>query len=243
MSDLHPTIISSYDGGKHNANLDETISRLEAEARYRDLSTIIIIPAFDTVSTRIVASWLNMFSPPNQKLVRLFAQGMEVGEAYSRTLETILNHPELSKFKYLLTLEHDNAPPCDGLVNILMRAEAHPEFAAIGGLYFTKGYGGVAQIWGDPNVHPINFRPQKPDAEGGLKECCGTGMGFTLFRLDTFKDEKLRKPWFKTSQSREEGVATQDLYFWNDARQHGYRCAIDCSIRVGHFDAKDSMMW
>jgi hypothetical protein len=110
-------------------------------------------------------------------------------------------------------------------------------------LYFTKGYGGVAQIWGDPNVHPINFIPQKPDPTGGLKECNGTGMGFTLFRMDMFKDKKLRKPWFKTAQSREEGVATQDLWFWKDARQHGYRCAVDCSVRVGHYDANTDIMW
>lgn len=49
-----------------------------------------------------------------------------------------------------------------------------------------------------------------------------------------FKDPKLRKPWFKTQT--EGGVSTQDLYFWSDARQHGYRCAIDTSVPIGHYD-------
>jgi hypothetical protein len=59
-------------------------------------------------------------------------------------------------------------------------------------------------------------------------------MGFTCFRLDMFKDERLRRPWFVTQTDG--GVSTQDLYFWGDARKHGYRCAIDTSIKVGHYD-------
>jgi hypothetical protein len=59
-------------------------------------------------------------------------------------------------------------------------------------------------------------------------------MGFNVWRLDMFKDERLRKPWFVTQT--DQGVATQDLFFWQNARQYGYRCAIDCSIKVGHYD-------
>ena len=32
------------------------------------------------------------------------------------------------------------------------------------------------------------------------------------------------------------GVGTQDLYFWGDARKYGYRCAIACDVKVGHYD-------
>ena len=119
--------------------------------------------------------------------------------------------------------------------------EAHPEYSCIGGLYFTKGEGGVAQIWGDPKDPVLNFRPQLPDANGGLVECCGTGMGFNLFRMAMFRDDKLRKPWFKTETKQ--GVSTQDLYFWGDARKHGYRAAIDCSVKVGHYDHIQDIMW
>lgn len=49
-----------------------------------------------------------------------------------------------------------------------------------------------------------------------------------------FRDPDLRKPWFKTQT--ENGCATQDLYFWADARKNGYRCAVDCSVLVGHYD-------
>jgi hypothetical protein len=207
---------------------------LKKEAGYKDLSCIQIVPCFGSIPTKVVASWLNLYSPPNAKFVRLFAVGMEVGEAFSSCIANILSNPELAKFKYILTLEHDNIPPGDGIIKLMQRMEEHPEYACIGGLYFTKGPGGVAQIWGDVKDPVTNFRPQLPDPSGGLVECCGTGMGFNLWRLDMFKDEKLRKPWFKTQT--ENGVSTQDLYFWADARKHGYRCAIDCSVKVGHYD-------
>ncbi len=236
-----PVILSSYEPGIHGADLDQTVSRLDREATWKDLSTIRLTPASGSIPTRVVAAWEGLIKPPNGKYTTLWAVGTEVGEAYTRMIEGVLAHPELSTWRYLLCIEHDNAPPPDGLVKLLAQMEAHPEYAAIGGLYFTKGPGGVAQIWGDPREHPVNFRPQKPDPAGGLVECCGTGMGFTVFRLATFRDERLRRPWFKTAASREEGVGTQDLWFWGDARKHGYRCAIDCSVKVGHWDGE--VMW
>jgi hypothetical protein len=239
---MQPQIIAAYDQGVHNKDMSSTITRLEREGAYKDLSTVIIIPALGSIPTKAVASWWNMMTPPNQKVAKFFAVGMEVGAAYSQTIEGILADPNLSTWKYILTLEHDNIPPPDGLLKLLETAEAHPEFAAIGGLYFTKGPGGVAQIWGNVNEAPLNFKPQKP-VLGSLVECNGTGMGFTLFRMAMFKDPKLRRPWFKTAASQTEGVYTQDLYAWTDFKKHGYRAAIDCTVRVGHYDQGSDVTW
>jgi hypothetical protein len=221
------------DVGKHNLDVEASTQRVIDSAAWKNLSTIVLVPAGGTVPTKVVASWLNLYSPPNNQIYRMFAVGMEVGEAYSQAIAAILAHPDLSKFKYLLTLEHDNIPEPDGLVKLLKRMENHPEFDCIGGLYWTKGEGGVPQIWGDPRDPVHNFRPQPP-VPGQLVECCGTGMGFNLWRMSMFADGDLRRPWFKTQT--ENGVATQDLYFWSDARRHGYRCAVDCDVKVGHYD-------
>lgn len=223
------------DHGAHNA-AETTLERLAREGAYKDLSCVVLIPAFGQVPTKVVASWWNMYFPPNQKVFKIFAVGMEVGAAFSSSIEHILQDPMLGKCKYLITMEHDNVAPADGVVKLLQSMEAHPEFDCIGGAYFTKGPQGVFQAWGDPKDPVLNFRPQMPDPAGGLVECCGTGMGFNAWRLDMFRDPDLRKPWFKTTASNEEGCQTQDLYFWSDARKNGYRCAIDCSVKVGHYD-------
>jgi len=230
---MEPQIISSYDPGEHNADLTKTLSRLKKDKAYKDLSCIQIVPAFTSIPTKVVANWLATPTPPNGKYVRLWAVGMEVGKAFSACIESVLANQELAKYKYILTLEHDNVIPPSGIIKLLQAMDDNPEYAAIGGLYFTQGPGGQPQIWGDPKDPVLNFRPQMPIPDT-IQECCGTGMGFTCFRLDMFKDERLRRPWFVTQTDG--GVSTQDLYFWGDARKHGYRCAIDTSIKVGHYD-------
>lgn len=186
-----------------------------------------------------VALWDDV--PPNQAVHRMAAIGMEVGEAFSNAIEQIISHPEIGQWEYILTIEHDNIPPADGVLKLLKRMEAHPEYACVGGLYWTKGISGVPQIWGDPKDPVLNFRPQPP-VPGQLVECCGTGMGFNLWRMSMFKDSRLRKPWFKTVAGKE-GIGTQDLYFWADARKYGYRCAIDCDVLVGHYDVSEDICW
>ena len=236
-----PLVIQDF-AGVHNADLHKTSARLIQGGSWKKQRIVVVIPAGASIPSKVALSHWNLGFPPNNGVVRILAEGMEVGDAYTQAIEQIIAHPELKDWEYLLTLEHDNAPPGDGVVRLVEQMEKHPELTCIGGLYFTKGEGGVAQIWGDPKDPVTNFRPLPPDPNGGLVECCGTGMGFNLWRLKMFHDPKLRKPWFKTLQGKD-GFATQDLYAWQDFRKHGYRCAIDCSVKVGHYDAQTGMMW
>lgn len=228
--------------GRHSADLEATSERLVSEGAYKRQRIVTIVPAIAPIPAQVYLSHVNLIYPPNQGVCRMMALGMEVGAAYSATLEQILAHPDLKDFEYLLTLETDNLPPQDGVIKLVSRMENHPEFSCISGLYFTKGEGGVAQIWGDPKDPLPNFRPQVP-VPGELVECCGTGMGFALWRLSMFKDERLKRPWFETYNGTQgKGVGTQDLTFWSDARKFGYRCAVDCSVKVGHLDS-NGIIW
>ena len=237
---MKPQLVG-LDSGINNADLGKTRQRILEGGSWKKQRVVMLIPAGVSIPTKVYLSHCGLIFPPNQQQYRMAAIGMEVGEAFSNAIAEIINHPELGTWEYLLTIEHDNIPPADGLVRLIKRLEEHPELACVGGLYFTKGEGGVPQIWGDPN-DTLNFRPQAPDANGGLVECCGTGMGFNLWRLQMFKDERLRKPWFKTTADAT-GVGTQDLYAWSDFRKHGYRCAIDCSVKVGHYDQQNDITW
>lgn len=238
---MKPQLVVQDFGGAHNEDANRTRARLIKGGSWKRQRIVEIIPAADMIPAKVYLNHRNLYYPPNNGVYRMLALGQEVGEAYSSAIEQVLANPELSQWEYILTIEHDNTPPADGVIKLLEQMEAHPEYACIGGLYFTKGEGGVAQIWGDPKDPVLNFRPQIPDANGGLVECCGTGMGFNIWRLSMFRDQKLRRPWFHTQ--KQDGVATQDLYFWTDARKYGYRCAIDCSVRVGHYDHSTDTNW
>jgi hypothetical protein len=228
--------------GIHNGEPGKTHSRLKDSASWKRQRIVVIIPAGNSIPVKVYLSHLNLAFPPNNGVARIAAIGLEVGEAYSTAIDQVINHPVLKDWEYILTIEHDNMPPADGVIKLLEAMEkTKHKYDCIGGLYFTKGYGGVPQIWGDPKDPMLNFRPQMPDLNGGLVECNGTGMGFNLWQLKMFKDKKLRKPWFVTQ--KEGGIATQDLYFASDAKKHGYRFAVDCSVKVGHYDERDDIVW
>jgi hypothetical protein len=100
-------------------------------------------------------------------------------------------------------------------------------------------------IYGDP-TGILNFMPQVPRVDA-VQECNGLGMGFTLFRLDMFKDPAIPRPWFRTLQewSPQNGgrAYTQDLYFFQNARTAGYRMACDTRVKVGHLDPATGIVW
>jgi hypothetical protein len=242
---MKPQIVIESNSGFHNNNPD-TIDRLQVGRAYEDVSTVCIVPSRGMISAKVVQNWMSLMSPMNQKFIRIFMLGMEVGEAYSSTIDMIVNHPELSNWKYVLTLEDDNMPPPDGLIKLI---ESVPGYGAIGALYYTKGEGGQPMIYGNPNVFPKNFTPQVPRPET-VQECNGLGMGFTLFSMEMFKDLKKKnmpKPWFKTEQSFTPGVGakayTQDLYFFENAAKYGYKFACDTRVKVGHYDKDNDIVW
>ncbi len=227
--------------GKHNGDLDAATARIIKGGSWKKQRVIMIIPAADMIPAKVYLSHCSLFFPPNQQAHRMLALGLEVGDAYSQAIESILAHPDLSQWEYILTIEHDNMAPSDGIVQLIARMEEHPEFAAISGLYWTKYEGGVPQIWGDARDPVLNYRPQPPVA-GQLVECCGIGMGFALWRMSMFKDQRIEKPLFKTIADKT-GVGTQDLAFWTKARKYGYRTAVDCSVLVGHYDHVNDQVW
>jgi hypothetical protein len=236
---VKPQLVITDMAGAHNSDLGKTSARLLKGGSWKKQRVVVIIPAADLIPAKVCLSLWNLAFPPNNGVVRILAQGMEVGDAYSQAIEGILAHPDLKDWEYVLTCEHDNMGPSDGVIRLIERMEEHPELHVIGGLYYCKGPGGCAQIWGDASDLILNYRPQPPDPNGGLVRCYGTGMGFTLYRLSMFREWKGPKPFFRTKKGLNgEGIGTQDLSFASEAFKLGYKFAVDCSVRVGHYDLK-----
>lgn len=241
---MEPQIVIPEYKGVHNSNIQASTSRLEKSRSYKDLSTIIICPTRGTIHAKVVQSWMGLIRPMNQKVIGpIFTIGLEVGEAYNQTIQSILQNPELSKWKYILTIEDDNMPPPDGL---MMLYESIDQYDVVGGLYWTKGEGGQPMIYGNPSVMPLNFIPQMP-YPNQLMRANGLGMGFNLWRISIFKDPALQYPWFKTTQDYDPQkgtkIYTQDLYFYENAGKLGYKFSCDTRVKVGHYDQNTDMVW
>ncbi len=237
------------EAGIHNQDLGKSRDRLVRGQTYKDLSTICLIPTRGLIHARVIQSWFSLMSPMNQKFIRMFLTGMEVGDAYSQAVMLIRNDPTLATWPYVLTLEEDNMPPPDGLLKLFEAINGKVDgqtYDAVGGLYWTKGEGGQPMIYGDPAVMPLSFVPQLPQMET-VQRCHGLGMGFTLFRTKMLLDARMPSPLFRTVQDYTPGVGarvyTQDLAFFEQAGGWGYRFACDTRVKVGHFDAQSDIVW
>lgn len=241
---MKPEIILPYDPGAQNVDLAAANARLTNSKSYKDLSTVIVTPTRGgrSLCPRFVSAVMGLMRPMNQQVFGpIFLSGMEVGHAFNSAVEMILAHPHLSKFKYLMTIEDDNIPPPDGMLKLY---ESIEEYDVVAGLYWTKGEGGQPMIYGNPNLTPLNFVPQKVEADR-VQRCNGLGMGFNLFKIDIFR--KLEKPYFETKQSYDVASGakcyTQDLWFYERLAKMGMKVACDNRVKVGHLDIENNMVW
>ena len=220
---------------------------------YKDNSTVVVIPTRGSINYRVVQALQHLVSPMNQKRWMTFAAGHEVGRAYDTVIAQVLAHPELSRWKYLLTLEDDNLPPPDAHVRLLEAIEFGTGFDAVSGIYFTKGDVNMPMAYGDPEEYQrtgvLDFRPRDVRTalqRGQLMEVNGIAMGCALWRLDLFR--QIPSPWFVTVSDwipEKGGVMqmTQDLFFCRQARERGKRFAVDFRVKVGHLDVNSGIVY
>lgn len=250
-------IITGKEEGLNNSAIEAATERLLAGRQYKDMSILCVIPTRGVIPARVVESWWSLMTPMNNRFHRMIISGMEVGDAYQQAVDLLLTNEYLKDFKYLLWLEEDNAPPADGLLKLLesicdCKVPCRDHFVQVAGLYWTKGHGtGQPMIYGDPKGL-MTFQPQVPLMDT-VQECNGTGMGFTLLHAGVFRDKKYREistpagskepVWFKTVNSPEEGLGTQDLYQMSRLRKAGFRIASDNRVRVGHYDLASNTMF
>src|SRR4029077_4180829 len=97
-------------GGLHNTDLDQTRTRIIKGGSWKKQRILVILPAAESISSKVVLSYWNLIFPPNIGVCKILALGMEVGEAYSAAIDGVLQHPDLSQWEFVLTIEHDNAP-------------------------------------------------------------------------------------------------------------------------------------
>lgn len=233
-----------------------------AGTTFKDNSTVIIIPVrglknvrgeyVPVIHQRVVHSWQQMIAPMNQKRALLFCGGHEVGKAYDALVQQVLNDPQLSQWKYVLTLEDDNIVPPDTHIRLLESIEYGP-YDAASGLYWTKGDINMPMAYGDPNefrrTGVLNFRPlnvAQAVKNGNLVEVNGIAMGCALWRMDVFR--RIAAPWFITlndfnAERNTIACYTQDLQFCERMVRTGMRLVVDTRVKVGHIDVESGTIY
>lgn len=207
------------------------------KSSYRDTSMVIIMPSRDEWLHKRVVEHLNAIQyPMNGRRVLFHVQGDEVGVAYSEQIQAVLHHPELSKWRYVLTIEDDLLVPHDCVMKLCESIEMGP-FDGVSAMYFTKSAEmPMPMAYGDPaeftRTGQLDFRPRDVTEalkSGGIMPVNGIACGCSLYRMQLFRD--LPYPWFVTSPN-----STQDLAMCSMARRVGKTFAVDCRVRCGHLD-------
>ncbi len=220
-------------------------------ATYKDSSTVIIVPTRGLIHHKVVASWQNLITPMNQKRAMIFAVGDEVGIAYNKMVEMVMAHPELSKWKYIMTMEDDNIQPPDAHVRLL-ESIGGGNYDGVSGIYFTKGDINMPMCYGDASEYSrtgvLDFKPldvRRALNGGNVMDCNGIAMGCSLFRMELFR--QIPSPWFVSVADvfPEKGAQcfTQDLFFCEKAKRMGKRFGVDFRVRVGHVDVQSGVVY
>lgn len=227
----------------------ETFIKLHS---YVDQSVVCVIPTRGAIDAQVVNAWFQLLTPVNHKFTRLFVSGGEVGDSYNTAIAGILAHPQLSRFKYVLSLEDDNLPPPDGLLRLLESMAAAEkkgeDLWAVSGLYWSKGKDGVPLAFGDTRRPEWNLDFVE-HAQDAVTPCYLIPQGFTLYRTDLFR--KLPYPWFKTVAEFDKSAPpldqfmryTQDSHFCRTCFGAGLRVGVRADVRVGHLDIETGQVW
>lgn len=218
------------------------------ECTYKESSTVIVCPTRGKIDYRVVEAWNDLIKIPNQRRSFLFCEGAEVGDAYNKLIQRILDDYNLSRYKYVMTVEDDNILPADAQLRLLDAIQSGP-WDGVSGLYFGRREPSVPQVLGDPltsdqfSVFDFKVRDVRNAMDNGYTlEVNAIPMGCAIFKLDLFRE--MPNPWFYTvnQYAIRDGKpfgrrsATHDLNFCEHARLKGKRFAVDCGLHVGHLD-------
>jgi hypothetical protein len=124
---------------------------------------------------------------------------------------------------WLVTIEDDTFPPSDAIIRLLEYAENNPK-TAIGAWYPQR----TKTRMGTPIVSK-NGKRKYLDADGEIHEVLTLPMGCSIYPISMFLE--IPRPWFETTKN-----ITQDSFFSQLAREHGYKLLVDTSIRCKHID-------
>lgn len=245
-----PTKATDDDRGFLNLSKLNTYIKLNS---YENKSVVCVIPTRGQIDARVVNAWFKLMTPVNHSFVRLFVTGGEVADSYNTAITGIINHPELSKYKYILTMEDDNIPPADGLLKLLNAMieskKENKKYWALSGLYWTKGEDqGIPLFFGNTQNKKYNLEVV-PLNENGITECCLIPQGFTLYDMDVFR--KTPYPWFKTVEDFDSSqpildqavASTQDCYFFKKCFEEGLKVGVVADVKVGHLDSQTGFVW
>ena len=194
------------------------------EARYLAQGKLRILIGVPTEKKATSLPCLEGINFPSGAEIKIFnCYGNPVADAYNFIAREALNDDAT----LLVTIEDDTFPQLDAvvkLVRMVLDENAAGRQVAAGAWYPKREEcrQGVHIIVGDRERGPL---PQ----DGKTHEVYTLAMGCSVYPVQMFRE--IPGPWFHTTDQ-----LSQDSYFSQLAREHGWRLLVDTSITCKHVD-------
>ena len=206
----------------------------------KDFSKVMLaIPAIQDPLWQFVMASNSIAYPPNFTKTTQITWGREVGDARNHIVESAIN----ANVEYLFFLDDDVLPPPNIFVKML---SYHKDI--VSALYCTKSKPAYPLVFTESGAGCYT------DWElGEIVKVWGCGLGATLIDMKVFTEDKIEKPYFKSTKL--EAVkdpqtlewfyktGTEDLYFYDKVEKAGYDVYVDTSIQCMHFDRRSNMQF
>ena len=190
----------------------------------------ICIPAHDTLHTTFAIALANLTSKLTRDDINYQLHvvcGSVVAESRTQLANEALEHGAT----HLLWLDSDIHFPA----NIVSKFLKHDR-DIVAANYSTRyaPYRSVAFVNPDDTE-------QRLETRFGLHKVWAVGMGCMMIKRQVF--EQLPKPWFNHAYNKDlDTFSGEDIYFCNQANEHGFDIWIDAEIQLAHLGIKANLL-
>lgn len=190
----------------------------------------ICIPAHDTLHTNFALSLANLTSRLTRDNIdyqlHVFC-GSVIAESRTQLANEALEHGAT----HLLWLDSDMHFPA----NVVSKFLQHDR-DIVAANYSTRYHPYCSVAFLDKNN-----TEKRLETKFGLHRIWAIGMGCMMVKRSVF--EQLPKPWFSHEYNRDlDTFSGEDIYFCNQANEHGFEIYVDAEIQLAHLGIKANVL-
>ena len=184
------------------------------------MKILVAIPTFENISPEVFKA-IYYLDNCEHTLRFDFVRGYDCANARNEIARQALIH----KYDYVLMVDSDTIIPYDTLKHLL-----NPMTDIVLGFCPSKNTKGKHSThWALNSKDTINYRDLKSNKRIELEK---GGAACMLVNTDVFNN--IAYPYFKAQMGENGIMDSEDYYFCENARSHGYKIWADPRVRCGH---------
>jgi len=140
---------------------------------------------------------------------------------------------------YILTIDYDTVFDGRDVDELIYLMQSYPEYDAIAPVQVGRGSLNtplMTTVGDDGEI--LTEVPIAPWRDNDVVPVATAHFGLTMIRASVF--EKMSHPWFASNPNEDgewgEGRIDEDIYFWNQMRNHGLKLGMAPRVPVGHME-------